>query len=401
MFWNMLLLALREIRRNLLRSALTTLGIVIGVAAVITMVTLGRGATARVTADISGLGRNLVIVTPGARSRGGPPEAAQPFKQADVDAIRREIPDVAAVAPYSAMRMLTVYANHNWATTVQGTVNTFFDVREWPLAMGRYFDVAEERGGRMVCVLGQTVREKLFGFQDPLGATIRLGKLPCRVVGVLAAKGQSTFGQDQDDFVVIPLRAFQRRISGNRDVGLIFVSAAQSNETAKVQSDIERLFHQRRHVGKLEEDDFRVRDMKEITNVVTNATGVLTALLSAIAAVSLVVGGIGIMNIMLVSVTERTREIGIRLAIGALEREVLQQFLVEAIVLSLFGGVAGIALGLICSAIGAHFLKLPLILDPVIMGIAFLFSGAFGVVFGYAPARKAARLDPIDALRHE
>lgn len=401
MFWNMLLLALREIRRNLLRSALTTLGIVIGVAAVITMVTLGRGATARVTADISGLGRNLVIVAPGARSRGGPPEAAQPFKQADVDAVRREIPEVAAVAPYSAMRMLTVYANHNWATTVQGTVNTFFDVREWPLAMGRYFDVAEERGGRTVCVLGQTVREKLFGFQDPLGATIRLGKLPCRVVGVLEAKGQSTFGQDQDDFVVIPLRAFQRRISGNRDIGMIFVSAAQSNETEKVQSDLERLFHQRRHIDKLEEDDFRVRDMKEITNVVQNATGILTALLSAIAAVSLVVGGIGIMNIMLVSVTERTREIGIRLAIGALEREVLQQFLVEAIVLSLFGGVVGIALGLICSAIGAHFLKLPLILDPAIMGIAFLFSGAFGVVFGYAPARKAARLDPIDALRHE
>jgi putative ABC transport system permease protein len=401
MFWNMLLLALREIRRNLLRSALTTLGIVIGVAAVITMVTLGRGATARVTADISGLGRNMLIVAPGARSRGGPPEAAQPFKQADVDAIRRDIPNVAGVAPYAASRMLSVYANRNWATTVQGTVNTFFKVREWPLAMGRYFDVSEERGGRMVCVLGQTVREKLFGFQDPLGATIRLGKLPCRVVGVLAAKGQSTFGQDQDDFVVIPLRAFQRRISGNRDISLIFVSAAQSNETGKVQSDIQRLFHQRRHIGKLEEDDFRVRDMKEITNVVTNATGVLTALLSAIAAVSLVVGGIGIMNIMLVSVTERTREIGIRLAIGALEREVLQQFLVEAIVLSLFGGVIGISLGILCSAIGAHFLKLPLILDPAIMGIAFVFSGAFGVVFGYAPARKAARLDPIDALRHE
>ncbi|MGD8380113.1 MAG: ABC transporter permease [Gammaproteobacteria bacterium] len=401
MLLNMLLLGLREIRRNLLRSSLTTLGIVIGVAAVITMVTLGNGATARVSADISGLGRNLVVVAPRSGRHAGPGQVTPPFRAEDARAIARDVSGIAGMVEQSGAGIQVIYANQNWSTTLYGTSNGFFQVREWPVIEGREFDETEQRAGRLVCILGATVREKLFGLQDPLGAIVRLGKLPCRVVGVLAPKGQSTFGQDQDDLVITPLKAFQRRVSGNRDIGVIFVSADNADDTSSVQQGIERVMRQRRHLSSNEENNFRVQDMREIANVVESATGVLTTLLSAIAAVSLVVGGIGIMNIMLVSVTERTREIGIRLAIGALEREVLLQFLVESVLLSVFGGLAGILFGVACSGIGARILGLPLIISPVIVIVAFVFSAAFGVAFGYAPARKAARLDPIEALRHE
>ncbi|MGD8690031.1 MAG: ABC transporter permease [Gammaproteobacteria bacterium] len=401
MLLNMLLLGLREIRRNLLRSSLTTLGIVIGVAAVITMVTLGNGATARVSADISGLGRNLVVVAPRSGRHAGPGQVTPPFRAEDARAIARDVSGIAGMVEQSGAGIQVIYANQNWSTTLYGTTNGFFQVREWPVIEGREFDETEQRAGRLVCILGATVREKLFGLQDPLGAIVRLGKLPCRVVGVLAPKGQSTFGQDQDDLVITPLKAFQRRVSGNRDIGVIFVSADNADDTSSVQQGIERVMRQRRHLSSNEENNFRVQDMREIANVVESATGVLTTLLSAIAAVSLVVGGIGIMNIMLVSVTERTREIGIRLAIGALEREVLLQFLVESVLLSVFGGLAGILFGVACSAVGARILNLPLIISPVIVVVAFVFSAAFGVAFGYAPARKAARLDPIEALRHE
>ncbi|MBW1795672.1 MAG: ABC transporter permease [Deltaproteobacteria bacterium] len=403
MIWNAILLAFRDIRRNVMRSSLTMLGIVIGVAAVITMVTLGRGATERVTADIVSLGSNLLHVRQGQRFRGhgGVRSAADPFDLQDVKAIAREISGVAAAAPVTSQTVLSVYGNENWTTSVVGSDNAFFKTRKWSIESGRQFIDSELRVGKPVCILGNTVRKELFGAQSPLGASIRLGKLSCQVIGVLEPKGLSTFGRDQDDIVVVPVRAFQRRISGNQDINAIYVSAQSGDVTEKVKQDIELLMRQRRHISATEEDDFYVRDMKELVARVTSTTRVLTALLGAVAAVSLVVGGIGIMNIMLVSVTERTREIGIRIAIGALERDVLRQFLVEAIVLSSLGGVVGIVLGLASCAIGAPMLGVPFIFDPVIMVIAVAFSGAIGVIFGYFPARKAARLDPIEALRHE
>ena len=403
MLCNAILLAFREIRRNVMRSALTMLGIVIGVAAVITMVTLGRGATAQVTAEIASMGSNLLYMRQGQRFRGpgGVRAPTDPFDLDDVEAIVREISAVAAAAPVTSGSVLAIYGNENWTTSVTGTDNAFFKAREWSIEAGRQFTDSELHAGKPVCILGNTVRKELFGTQDPLGASIRIGKLSCQVIGVLEPKGQSTFGRDQDDFIVVPVRTFQRRISGNQDISAIYVSAQASDVTEKVKQDIELLMRQRRHISLTEEDDFHVRDMKEIVTRVTSTTRVLTALLGAVAAVSLVVGGIGIMNIMLVSVTERTREIGIRLAIGAMERDVLRQFLVEAIVLSSLGGLVGIVLGLASSAIAAPILGVPFIFDPVIMVIAFAFSGAVGVIFGYFPARKAARLDPIEALRHE
>ena len=403
MFRETLLLALRAIRRNALRSSLTILGIVIGVAAVITMVTLGGGATQAVADQIRGLGSNLLNVRPGQQPRGpgGARQVARPFEAKDAEAIRAEIPGIAAVAPTAGRALLAIHAEANWLTNVTGTDNAYFKVRNWPLAAGREFTEAELRAGAMACILGASARRKLFGAQDPLEASIRLGTLACRVIGVLQAKGQATFGIDQDDLVVVPLRAFQRRIAGNQNVDTIMVSVRDDVSTKKVQAAIEQLLRERRRVGPREETDFHVMDMQQIVAAVSSTTQTMTLLLGAVAAVSLLVGGIGIMNIMLVSVTERTREIGVRLAIGAMERDVLLQFLVEAVMLSLLGGIAGVLAGLGASAAGAALLGLPLVLDAWIVAVAFLFSGVVGVVFGYFPARKAAQLNPIDALRHE
>jgi len=403
LIWNAFLLALREIRRNLLRSSLTILGIVIGVAAVITMVTLGNGATAQVTAEIASLGTNLLQVRPGQRFHGpgGSRSTAPMLTAKDAEAIRSDVAGVAAVAPSVYQGTQAIYGNTNWSTSVTGSTSEYLKTRNWSLDLGRNFSEGEQRAGKAVCIIGSTVRRELFGGEDPIGATIRLGKLACEVIGVLASKGMSSFGSDQDDFVLVPLRTFQRRIAGNTDVSIIFVSAEDGVSTEKVKADIESLMRERRRIGAGEEDDFFVRDMREIVGALTGTTRVMTALLGAVAAVSLLVGGIGIMNIMLVSVTERTREIGIRLAIGALEREVLLQFLVESIVLSSFGGVIGIVLGVSAAAAGAGALSVPLVLDPGIIVISFTFSGVVGIVFGYLPARRAARLDPIEALRHE
>jgi len=398
-----ILLALREIRRNLMRSSLTILGIVIGVAAVITMVTLGRGATAQVTSDIAKLGTNLLQIRPGQHRHGpgGTHSTGDMFKVDDADAIAREISGLVAVAPMVSQTTQAIYGNENWATSVIGSTRAYLQVRNWQLKGGRQFTDSELRGGKGVCILGATVRKELFGGQNPLGNTIRLEKLSCQVIGVLESKGQSSFGTDRDDFVLIPLRTFQRRIAGNIDVKRIYVSAKDGVSTKKVEQDIERLMRERRRIAMGEEDDFHVRDMQELVSTITGTTRVLTGLLGAVAAVSLLVGGIGIMNIMLVSVTERTREIGIRLAIGALERDVLMQFLVEAVVLSSFGGLIGIVLGIVAAAMGARVLAVPFVFDPGIVVIAFLFSAAVGVIFGYFPARQAGQLDPIEALRHE
>ncbi len=395
-----LILAAREIRRNFLRSALTMLGIIIGVAAVIARVTLGGGAQQKVSADISGLGKNLLMVLPGARQH-GPTAGAPNFKAVDADALARNIAGLEAVAPLASSPQRAVYANDNWTTTVSGVTDAYFKVRQWRVSSGRSFDEAEIRAGRIVCVIGETVHRKLYGLQDPIGSRLRLGASSCEVIGILEGKGSSTFGQDQDDVVLMPLLAFQRRISGSDDVSVIFLSVGDGASIDKVKEAAIALLQQRRHITQGKTDDFQVQDMREIAALVAGTTAMLTAFLGAVAAISLLVGGIGIMNIMLVSVTERTREIGIRLAIGAYEREVLLQFLVEAGALSLAGGIIGIILGLIISALVTSFIAIPFVLNLPIIAIAFVFSALVGVVFGYFPARNAARLDPIEALRYE
>ena len=401
MIGNALTLAIRELRRNLLRAGLTTLGIIIGVAAVIAMVTLGNGATASVTSSISSLGRNLLILSPGTRRMSGASSDASAFDPGDVETVKREIANLRAVAPVVMRSEVAVQGNQNHPTQIAGTDNAYFDAREWPLTAGRVFTDAEIRSGKAVCVVGQTIRAKLFGAQDPLGAEIRVRDVPCGVIGILSVKGQSTFGQDQDDIVVLPVRTVQRRLAGNTNIGSIWIAAQRAEDVPKVKADLMRLMRERRHLARGTPDDFQANDMAQISQVVQTTTGVLTLFLSAVAAVSLLVGGIGIMNVMLVSVTERTREIGIRLAIGARERDVLTQFLVEALMMSAFGGLIGIGFGLGASAIGTHFLKLAFVPSPGIVLLAFLFSAGIGIAFGYFPARRAARLDPIEALRHE
>ncbi|HXL99033.1 MAG TPA: ABC transporter permease [Rhizomicrobium sp.] len=400
MIGNAFLLALREIRNNLMRAGLTTLGIVIGVGAVIAMVTLGNGATKSVTSDIAAMGRNLIIVIPGQRSN-GPPLATSPFTVADADAIAREIPGLNAVAPEAERQETVVNANRNRATQITGSTNAWFAARDWPLVSGRPFSLAEVRAGKATCILGETVRHDLFGAENPVGARIRVDKVTCDVIGLLEPKGQSTWGQDQDDLVLMPLQAVQRRLAGNTDVNVILVSVASASGVPHAKDEIERLMRERRHLVAGIADNFAVNDLQELTRTVEATTAILTAFLSAVAAVSLLVGGIGIMNVMLVSVTERTREIGIRLAIGARERDVLLQFLIEAVVMSALGGIIGVTLGLAGSAAAASALKLQFIVDPGIVAIAVIFSAAVGVAFGYFPARRAARLDPIEALRHE
>ncbi len=400
MLWNTLLLALRAIRRNLMRSILTVLGIVIGVAAVITMVTLGNGATQSVTNQISSMGSNLLMVMPGQRFGPGA-EAGAPFKTADIEAIRNQISGAKLVAPLVTKAATAVYQANNWSTSVTGTTNDYFAAGNWQIAAGRTFSETEERAGKAVCVIGDTVREKLFGRQSPVGSEIRIKQFACEVIGLLKAKGQSSMGSDQDDSVVMPLRTVQRRLSGSQDINRLTVSVRDSSAIDAVKSQLTDLLRERRNIAENEDDDFRVMDTRQIAETLTSTTKILTMLLAAVAAVSLLVGGIGIMNIMLVSVTERTREIGIRLAIGALEREVLLQFLIEAVVLSSLGGLIGIALATGASIILAHLMNVPYLFDIGINTLSFLFSAAIGIIFGFFPARRAAGLNPIDALRHE
>ncbi len=396
-------LSLKTIFRNALRSGLTVLGVVIGVAAVIVMVTLGQGTTAQVTSDVAKLGSNLLMVRPG-QAGAGPASASadtRNFTARDVEAIATQIQGVNVVAPAVNSAMTAIFGNLNHAQSVTGTDNSYLVARDWTIASGREFSDSELRAGSAVCILGATVREALFDSSDPIGETIRLKQISCRVIGTLGAKGASGFGTDQDDVILMPLKTVQRRITGKPDIPMIFVEVEDGYDTAVVQADIVALLRERRGIGDGERDDFNVIDMAQIASMLSSVSGVLTGLLSAVAGVSLLVGGIGIMNIMLVSVTERTREIGIRLAIGAQQNQVLMQFLVEAIVLSLFGGMIGIALGLGIAALGGIWLNIPFVLNPTIIAIAFIFSAMVGVVFGYFPARRAARLDPIEALRHE
>ncbi|MDD2448348.1 MAG: ABC transporter permease [Sulfurimonas sp.] len=403
MIWNAFLLAFREIRRSVMRSALTILGIVIGIASVIAMIMLGDATTAYVTQSISKLGTNMLMVLPG-QQRQGPPNmnsTSRRFTHGDIDALKKEIINVRGVAPVGSRQMQAVYANKNYATTVEGTNNDYFIVKDWVFASGRDFLPSELQGGKTVCVIGETVRRELFGTLDPVGEPIRLESFSCEVVGLLESKGAAMFGMDQDAVIVTPIRMFQRRISGNQEISRIMISAKSASAIEGVKASLVSILQERRKVQIGQEDDFNVHDMREMVQTLSSTTKLLTILLGAVAAISLLVGGIGIMNIMLVSVTERTREIGIRLAVGALEREVLLQFLVESIVLASIGGILGIIVGVSAGIGVALFFELPLIFNVPIILVAFFFSTIVGVVFGYFPARKAARLNPIDALRHE
>ena len=400
MLFETIRLAVQAIVRNPMRSFLTVLGIVIGVAAVIAMVTIGNGTTARVKAELGKLGSNMLFVSPGQVGPGRAGTQARAFNARDVEALREDVSGLKAVAPIGQSSATLLYAGESRTASIIGTTGDYLTVRDWDMAEGRSFIEAEERGSA-VCLIGATVREKLFGKGSPVGENIRVGKISCTVIGLLAKKGQSGMGSDQDNTVLMPIRTFQRRIAGNSDVSTIMVSAEDGISTKKVQGDIERLMRERRGVSAGKDDDFSVNDMTQIAETMSGTTTILTGLLGAVAAVSLLVGGIGIMNIMLVSVTERTREIGIRLAIGALESQVLLQFLVESTVMALFGGIAGILLGLGLAWGVGLLLSLPFVVSPTIIVVAFVFSAVIGMAFGYFPARRAAHMNPIEALRHE
>lgn len=405
MIWETISLAFVAIIRNKLRSFLTVLGVVIGVAAVIAMVTIGQGSSAQVTASVESLGTNVLSLRPG-KFRMGPSlgggSAAQPakFELKDAEAIA-ELSSVAYVAPQVTTSVTLVSGNTNTTTQAYGTTGDYVKVQNWTVALGRGFSDAELAAGTPVCLLGQTVRSELFGTSDPVGERIRVKTLSCQVIGVMTARGAGSFGQDQDDLIMMPIKTVQRRLVGNSDVESISVALRKSAGSAEGIDQVSGLMRERRRIAVGQEDDFSVTDMAEISSVLTGINSVLTGLLSSVAAVSLLVGGIGIMNIMLVSVTERTREIGIRLAVGASAGQVLMQFLVEAVVLSLLGGVLGILAGLALAFAASSVMLIPFAPSGAVVALAFGFSALVGVIFGYFPARRAARLDPIEALRHQ
>jgi putative ABC transport system permease protein len=401
MFGNTILLALRSIRRNLLRSFLTILGIVIGVSAVITMVTLGNGATLAVQTQIQGLGTNLLQIRAGQRM--GPGTTAAPaFKDTDANAIAQQIGGIAAVAPEARSGTTLVANGRNWSSSVIGSTNAWLQTGNWKLEQGRVFTPEELRAGAAVCIIGSTLHRELFqNSPDILGQQLRVKAFSCEIIGLLGSKGQGAFGNDQDDMVLIPLKTLQRRVTGNTRVNTLLVSMAEDSDPERVKSSLRDLLRDLRKLAPMDEDNFNVLDTKQLADTMAGTTKVMTTLLGAVAAVSLLVGGIGIMNIMLVSVTERTREIGLRLAIGALEREVLLQFLIEAVVLAALGGLIGIAIAAVASVTLAQLMQVPFVFNPTVNLLSFVFSAAIGVVFGYFPARRAAQLDPIEALRHE
>ena len=396
MWLNTLLLALRSIRRNLLRSFLTILGIVIGVSAVITMVTLGNGATLAVQNQISSLGTNLLQVRPGQRMGGGS-GGAPAFKETDALAIITQIGGIAAVAPEARTGATLVAGGRNWTSSIIGSTNHWLVTGNWKLGDGRVFSDDEQSAGAAVCLIGETVRRELFGARLALGEQLRVKQISCEIVGVLASKGQGAFGNDQDDVVLVPIKTLQRRITGHTRVNTLLVSMKDGSDANRVKASLSQLLRERRKLAEGDEDNFNVLDTKQLADTLSSTTKVMTTLLGAVAAVSLLVGGIGIMNIMLVSVTERTREIGLRLAIGALEREVLLQFLIEAVVLSSLGGLIGIVLATGASLGLSSLMDVPYLFNPGVNLLSFLFSAGIGVLFGYFPARRAAR--PIPAAR--
>ncbi len=405
MLYSVFMLALRSVQRNMLRSFLTILGIVIGVGAVITMVTVGNGATQAIQTQITSLGTNLLLVGPGQRSfgGGGGGGGVPQFTEADAEAVRAQIGGVAAVAPQGRASATVVANGRNWATSVTGSTNEWFETGNWKLASGRMFEDDEQRAGAAVCIIGETVRREIYGGtvgKTGLGEQLRVKQFSCDVIGILAPKGQGGMG-DQDDAVLVPLHTLQRRVTGNRKVSTLAVSMEDGSDSTRLKASLRQLLRERRKLAEGDDDNFNIFDTQQLAETLSSTMGVLTSLLGAVAAVSLLVGGIGIMNIMLVSVTERTREIGLRLAVGALEGEVLLQFLIEAVVLSALGGVIGVLIATGASYGLSKLMSVPYAFDPSINLLALLFSAFIGVVFGYFPARRAAQMDPIEALRHE
>ena len=398
-------LALRALARNKLRSGLTMLGIIIGVGAVIAMVALGQGAREQVQQQIAAMGSNMLFVSAGSMNRGGISMGwgnTQTLVRADVEAIARECPSVALAAPGSATGVQAVFGNDNWGTRATGTEPQYFDIREWAMRDGSSFTQEDVQSSANVVVIGETVRKNLFGATEPVGQTIRIKNLPFKVVGVLTPKGQSAaMGDDQDDAMFVPVTTLQKKLTGQNWLRFIMVSAKTKEQTYAAQQQIEALLRDRHKIHSGQADDFVVRNLADLADVADQAGRVMTLLLASIASVSLMVGGIGIMNIMLVSVTERTREIGIRMAIGATEDDVQRQFLIEAVTLSFIGGAVGIAVGVAVSFLMPRMLGWAATVSVPALAIAVVFSAAIGIFFGYYPARKAARLNPIEALRYE
>jgi len=401
--------AWRALTTNTLRSLLTMLGIIIGVAAVITMIAIGTGAQQRVEEQIKALGSNILLVLPGAQTSQGVrlgAQTGQGISEDDAKAIMLEVPEVQSAAPTLRTGVQVVAANANWATTVFGTTPEYFDVRDWPIESGRAFDQAEVNGSAKVALIGQTVARELFGDVDPIDQVVRVRSVPAVVIGVLSRKGQNAMGQDQDDVVIVPTTTFRFRVQGwgggrIRRVGSIMVKVREGQSMAVAEAGIRDLLRQRHRLQASAPDDFTIRNLTEAMQVQEESSRIMTLLLAAVAGVSLVVGGIGIMNIMLVSVTERTREIGLRMAVGARGRDILLQFLIEAITLSLLGGAIGIALGAGATWAVAQFAQWQVVLSTDAIALAAGFAAAVGVFFGFYPARRAAGLLPIEALRHE
>jgi putative ABC transport system permease protein len=402
-------IALRALRVNRMRSALTMLGIIIGVAAVIAMVAVGSGATARIQEQIQSIGSNLIMVLPGSITTSGMrlgSGAGVTLTEDDAKAIVAECPAVAMVAPTVRGSAQVMFGNNNWATSIQGTTPDYLKIRDLSMQSGRAFTDDDVAGATKVALLGPTVANNLFGDADPVGQIIRIKNVPFTVAGELSPKGQSPSGQDQDDVILIPISTAKRQVTGTnqanaRSVGTLMVQAIGPQAMSAAETEIRPLLRQRHRLQVDQDDDFTVRNLAEVFAAQESSARVMSILLGAIASVSLVVGGIGIMNIMLVSVTERTREIGLRLAIGAKTRDILAQFLVEAVTLSLLGGVTGIAIGIAASMLISYLAKWSTLVSPTAIMLAFVFSGLVGIFFGYYPARKAALLDPIDALRYE
>lgn len=400
-------ISLRALRVNKMRSALTMLGIIIGVGAVIAMLAIGTGASRQIAAQISSMGSNLLIILPGATTAGGVRMGAgtQPtLTMGDADAIVKESPSVADVAPVLNGVAQIIYGHQNWSTGIVGTTPNMLNVRDWPLSSGRPLTDQDVKSATKVCLLGQTIVENLFGDQDPVGQVIRIKSVPFLVIGVLGEKGQSPNGQDQDDTVYIPVTTAQKKLFGTSFPGMvriIMVKARSTDALGPAEKQINDLLRQRHHIGQKQENDFTVRNLTQMMQAAEQSTKVMTMLLGAIASVSLIVGGIGIMNIMLVSVTERTREIGIRMAVGAKTWDIRLQFIIEALTLSLTGGVIGIIFGVSGSKILAMVAGWTTIVSPFSVLMAFGFSGLVGIFFGFYPAYKASLLDPIDALRYE
>ncbi len=401
---SILKIAIRALTRNKLRSALTMLGIIIGVGAVIATVGVGQGASPKVQDQIASMGTNMLFISAGSVNRGGLHigiGATKSLTEEDMKAMQQQIPTVAQAAPGSTASQQIVSDNQNWNTRVTGTEPQYFEIRDWPIASGTSFTQDDVNRSADVVVLGETVRQNLFGGEDAVGQTVRIGNLPFKVVGVLAPKGSSGLGQDQDDSVYVPITTLQKKITGQDWLQYIVVSAVSQPASYAAQGQITALLRDRHHIHAGQDDDFAIRNLADVAQLADQSSKVMTLLLASIAGVSLIVGGIGIMNIMLVSVTERTREIGIRMAIGATESDVQRQFLTESVVLSIAGGVVGILFGVGASLVVTKVLGWPVLLSLTAVLTAVLFSMATGVFFGLYPARKAARLDPIEALRFE